>query len=164
MRRPRVLSERQGSWLLSLFPPLLFQRVRVRFADEFRECRVLIRRSLLTRNLHGTTFGGTIFAATDPIHAIMYWQRFARAGEHVQAWTRSATIRYLEPARSGLTLRFRIEDAEVAAAREALAREGRFSRSHPVEARDADGVLCAVVETEVYLRHPSGQQRDPATF
>jgi acyl-coenzyme A thioesterase PaaI-like protein len=143
---------------------LLFQRVRVRFADGFRECRVVIRRSPLTRNLHGTTFGGTIFAAADPIHAIMYWQRFARAGEHVQAWTRRGAVRYLEPATGHLVLRFRLEDADLAAARAALDREGRFVRTHPVEARDAAGRICAVVENEVYLRHPTGEGRGSAAF
>ncbi len=54
---PRILSERQGKWMLNLYPPLLFQRIRVvRIGPGFRSGQVRVGHGLLTRNLHGTTF------------------------------------------------------------------------------------------------------------
>ena len=164
MKLPRILSERQGGWLLSYYPPLFFQRIRVRFSDGFRSCRVLVRRSRLTRNLHGTTFGGAIFAAADPILSIMYWQLFARRGERVQAWLKSASIRYREPATTDLTLQFRLTDAEVAEAAAALDRDGWFSRTYRSEAIDRHGNVCALVETRVHLRRPGDEQREVSAF
>ena len=51
---------------LNLYPPFLFNRIRVmEIAPEFRACTVRVKSSLLTRNLQGTLFGGTIYSAAD---------------------------------------------------------------------------------------------------
>ena len=160
-----MLSERQGKWLLSLYPTLLFSRIRItRVGPGFRSCTVRIARSLITRNLNGTTFGGTIFSAADPFYAVMYWQIFARRGIRVQTWLKSARIEYLKPAATALTLEFALTDEDVARAVRQLEREGRFIRSHSVEAVDRRGDPCAVIETEVYLRLPRADQREGSTF
>jgi acyl-coenzyme A thioesterase PaaI-like protein len=160
-----VLSERQGKWLLSLYPTLLFSRIRItRVGPGFRSCTVRIARSLITRNLNGTTFGGTIFSAADPFYAVMYWQIFARRGIRVQTWLKSARIEYLKPAATALTLDFVLTDEDIARAARQLEREGRYIRSHSVEAVDRHGRTCAVIETEVYLRLPRAHQREGSTF
>ncbi len=163
--RPRALSERQSKWLLNLFPPWLVQGIRVvEIGSGFRTCRVRVARSPLTRNLNGTTFGGTIFAAADPVYAVLYWQIFAHRGMKVQAWLRSARIRYTRPAASALTLSFALSDAEIDEAGAALSSSGRFSRLHRVEAFDAAGALCAAAETEVVLRRPGAGQKEVSAF
>ena len=162
---PRTLSAWQTRGLLNFFPPWLFQGIRlVELDPEFRRCVVRVRRSRLTRNLQGTTFGGTIFAAADPMFAILYWQILAHRGIRVQAWVRSATVRYLKPAATALTLEFALTDGDVAQAVEALDREGRYARHHLVEARDTAGVLCATAETEVYLKLPRDDQKGVSAF
>jgi len=159
------LTERQGRWLLNLYPPLLVQRIRiVEIAPGFTACRVRVAKSVLTRNLFGTTFGGTIFAAADPIHAILYWQVFARRGRSVQAWLKSARIEYRKPAATALTLAFALGERDIADAESALDRDGSFVRTFRTEALDTQGRVCAVVETEVYLRLPRGGQREVSAF
>lgn len=162
---PRVLSERRGRWILNYFPPLFFNRIRViEIEPGFRACKVRVVRSLLTRNLHGTTFGGTIFTAADPYYAVMYWQVLARRGYRVQAWLRRASIEYHHPAATSLTLEFRLSDEEIAAAAAALDERGRYRKRHVVEALDRDGRVCATVETEVYLRLPGAAQEEVSAF
>lgn len=164
-RPPRVLSPFHLKWMLNLYPPLLFNRVRiVDVSADFRFCRVRVSRSWLTRNLHGTTFGGTIFAAGDPIYALLLWQVFAHRGERVQVWLRSARVRYRKPAASALTLEFHLSQDEVDEAAAALDRDGRFSKSYGVEARDRDGDVCAAIETEVFIRHPWRGQKEVSAF
>ena len=164
-KRAKVLSERRGRWLLNLYPPFLFNRVRVvEIGPGFRQCRVRVRRSLLTRNLNGTIFGGTIFSAADPFYPVMYWQVFSRLGVVVQAWLRSARIRYTRPARTALSMKFELSEEDVARAREALEQKGRYACWHTIEATDRDGAVCAVAEIEVYLRLPRGAQRDVSAF
>lgn len=164
-KSPRVLSSFQAKWMLNLYPPLLFHRVRVlEFGPDFQACRVEVVRSRLTRNLQGTIFGGTIFCAADPIYAIMYWQIFAHRGQRVQAWLKSARIRYLKPAASTLTLEFRLSDDQVSEAEAALEREGRFSKTYAVDAVDRSGEICASAETEVYIRRPRTGQREWSAF
>jgi len=151
--------------MLNLYPPWLFQGIRIVEIDpEFRRCRVRVARSLRTRNLNGTTFGGTIFAAADPIYALMYWQIFARRGERLRVWLKSAQIRYLRPARTALTFEFALSDASLEQAVAALDREGRFTESHQTEAYDRGGEICAVVDTTVYLRRPKTDQPDLSAF
>jgi len=151
--------------MLSLYPPLFFQRVRVVAIEPgFRACRVRVERSLLTRNLNGTTFGGSIFSAADPNYAVMYWQIFARRGEVVQSWLKSAAIRYRKPAATALTLEFRLDEPEIEAAAADLREAGRFDRSYLVEAVDRTGEVCARVETLVHVRYPGSGQREVSGF
>ena len=161
----RVISRRRAKWRLSLYPPLFFSRIRVlEFGPGFRSCKIRVARSVLTRNLQGTTFGGTIFSAADPFYALLYWQIFARRGESVQAWLRSARIRYLKPAATGLTLDFRLSDDDIQQAIEALDGEGRFVRTFRVLAVDDNGESCAEIETEVYLRRTRPDQAEVSAF
>jgi len=102
--------------------------------------------------MHGTTFGGTIFSAADPFYAVMYWQAMARRGLRVQSWLKSARIEYLKPAAGHLALRFVLDEDELEQAESALRERGRFSRLHRVVANDDQGLCCARIETEVFLR------------
>ena len=139
--------------MLNLYPPFLFQRIRVpEVADDCRHCRVVVARSLLTRNLNGSTFGGSIFSAADPIYSILYWQVFARLGLRVEVWLKAATIRYLKPAKTRLTLDFRLEPGDVERAQQELTQDGRFERSFSTDAVDTRGEVCARVETVVHVR------------
>jgi acyl-coenzyme A thioesterase PaaI-like protein len=154
---PRVLSERAVWWMLNLFPPHLLGRIRIReVGRDCRSAKVTVRRSLLNRNLNGTTFGGTIFSAADGIHAVLLWQALARRGNDVEAWLRRASVEYRKPAATDLRLEFELTEADLDDAVDALAREGRFRRTFEIEARDADGEVCAVLRPEVYLRLPRG--------
>ena len=51
---PKLISARYGKFMLNCFPPLLFQRIRIEeFSDDFRYCRIRVKKSFLSRNLHG---------------------------------------------------------------------------------------------------------------
>jgi len=152
MSRPRILTPRSFRWLLNLYPPLLLQRVRVvEVRDDFRFVRVRVARSRLTRNLHGTTFGGTIYSAADPFYALMFWQIFARRGEAVHVWMRSARIRFLRPVESALELRFSLSEDDIEEAAAGLADGERFVKAYSVDLVDRSERTCAVIESEVYL-------------
>ncbi len=164
-RRPRRLSERQIKWLLTLYPPLLLQRVRcVSVGRGFRSARVRVSKSFVTRNLNGTTFGGTIFSAADPVYALLFWQIFAHEGTVVQVWLKTASIDYVKPAASALTLDFAVGEADVDEVRALLARDGRCRKNFRVTAVDRAGETCAAIETEVYLRRPRAAQREVSGF
>ncbi len=162
---PKVLGERFGRLLLNLFPPFLFYRIRIdSIGDGFRSCRVRVRRSLLTRNLNGTTFGGSIFSAADPFYAVMFWQIFARRGMRVQTWLKSASIDYLKPASGDLTLDFVLTAEEIDEAAAILEQSGRYTGSFSTEALDPKGRVCARIRTEIYLRVETGKRRPKSAF
>lgn len=154
----RPMSARRLRWLLNLYPPWWFQRIRVvALSEDLSSCRVEVRPSWRSRNLGGSTFGGTIFAAGDPVVAVLFWQILANRGVPVEAWLKSAKIRYRRPARTTLTLDFVLERVDVEEAVEAILREGRWSRWYRVDAVDRDGKVCAEMETEVFLRRIGSQ-------
>lgn len=164
-KHPRVWSENRIKWVLNLYPPFFFNRIRILdVAPGCRGCRIRIKKSVFTRNLQGTIFGGTIFSAADPMHAILLWQILAREGRVVQAWLRSARIHYTRAAATDLTLDVELSDADVHDALVALNEKGRFSRTFKTSAIDREGRVCAEIETEVYLRVPRSEQQEASAF
>ena len=164
-RKPRVLARWQLKWLLNLFPPFLFQRIRVvEIGPGFRRSKVRVARSLLTHNLNGTTFGGAIYAGADPMYAAMFWQIFALRGERIRVWLKSARIRYLRPAATDVTFEFYLSEEQIQRVVECLDREGRIAETFTAEALDRDGRVCAIVDTEIYLRRPGAGQREVSAF
>lgn len=151
--RLRIWGAQRMRWMLRLFPPIWFQRiVPTHFSQDYLTARVRVRRSLLTRNLNGTTFGGTIYAAADPIFALMYWQALARRGVATRTWLLAARVQYRKPATTSLALDFCLVAADLDAAEQELRQRGKSVRIHRVEARDEHGAVCAELELVTFLR------------
>jgi len=164
-KEPRVLSPWQLKWMLNLYPPLLFNAVRmVEVSPDFHRCKVRVFRVPWTRNLQGTLFGGTIYSAADPFTALLFWQIFAHRGQRVQAWLRRARVHYKKAAATALTLEFRLTPEQVDEAAAALAVKGRFARFYATDAIDRAGDVCCTIETEIYLRLPRPGQHEVSAF
>ncbi|MCJ0743345.1 DUF4442 domain-containing protein [Pedobacter montanisoli] len=149
-----MVSERTLKWALSLYPPLLFQRIWVRrFHKGFRGVDVKISNSFLNRNYNGSIFGGTIYAATDPFYAILFDQLMQRKGYKCRVWLKSASIQYIKPGMSALYFTIVITDEMIAEAEKALTETGKFVKAYPMELYNKQGELCARVMNEVYLRN-----------
>lgn len=147
----------QIKWMLSLFPPLLFSRVKVKsIANDFSWAEVKVSHSVFNKNLQKTIFGGTIFSAFDPFHAILFWQIFAHRGQKLEAWLKSASIDYKKPASSDLLIRFEITEADIQAADSALKEVGKFQQWMIAKAIDEQGNICAEARLLVYLRNFKG--------
>ena len=137
--------------LLNFYPPYLFTRTRVKsISPDWRESVVELKKSLLTRNYVGTTFGGAIFAASDPFFMLMLIGIFGI--EDYIVWDKAATIEYKRPGRSTLTLRFVITDQDIAAIRKDLEEDGKSEPIFHVDAVDRQGHVCATVSKTIYMR------------
>ncbi|RZK48254.1 MAG: DUF4442 domain-containing protein [Pedobacter sp.] len=160
-----IVSEKTLKWALSLYPPLLFNRIWVKqFHPDFRGVDVVIVNSFLNRNYNGSIFGGTIYAATDPFYAILFDQLMQRKGFKVRVWLKSASIQYLKPARTNLYFSLKVTDEMIAEAEHALLTEGKFVKAYPMELYDATGLLCATVQNEVYLRNTYPGEQKPVSI
>jgi hypothetical protein len=143
--------------MLRIFPPLLFSRVWLKsVANDFKSCEVYVTPSLLNRNLQRTVFGGTLFSAFDPFHAILFWQYFAQRGHRLEAWLKSAEVSYKKPVNSRVRIHFELDDQSLAEAEAALASEGRFQKWMVAQAIDRSGDLCVEARLLVYLRNFKG--------
>src|SRR4030095_9967104 len=60
---------------MNIYPPYFFSRTKVKSVSaDWREVVVVLKKSLLTRNYVGTTFGGSLYAACDPFYMLMLIQ------------------------------------------------------------------------------------------
>ncbi|MCX2483605.1 DUF4442 domain-containing protein [Pedobacter sp. MR2016-24] len=149
-----IVSEKTLKWALCLYPPLLFQRIRVRrFHRGFRGVDVKINKSLFNKNYNGSIFGGTIYAATDPFYALLFDQLLQREGFKVRVWLKSASIQYLKPGRSHLYFTINVTDEMLNDAIEALNTTGKFVKAYPMEIVNKQGEICATIMNEVYVRN-----------
>lgn len=118
-------------------------------ADDFREVRLRLPLSWRTRNYVGTIFGGSMYAAVDPIYMIMLIHLL---GSEYEVWDKAATIRFVKPARETLYARFEVCERETRAIRDTLERDATTDRTFEVELRSESGEIHALVEKVVHVR------------
>ena len=114
-----------------------------------REVRLRLPLNRRTRNLNGTIYGGSIYSAVDPIHAVMLTS--VLGPRDYVAWTKEAHIRFKRQGRTALTARFVLEEAEVEEVRSELTGTGKTERWYPVELFDEGGHVCANCDILVHV-------------
>ncbi|MBS7456215.1 DUF4442 domain-containing protein [Coralloluteibacterium stylophorae] len=141
---------------MNLWPPFLFSGVRVRaLSDDLRHARVELRQRWYNRNYVGTHFGGTLFAMTDPFWMIMVLKNL---GRDYMVWDRAGSIEFLKPGRGTVAATFDLEEATLAALREAAAGGEKVLHWFDTEIRDTQGDVVAQVRKQVYVRRKRPKQ------
>jgi acyl-coenzyme A thioesterase PaaI-like protein len=144
-RRPILLKQ-----YLNFYPPWIGAGIRVRrISKDFREIDVALRMRPGNGNAFGTHFGGSLYAMCDPLYVLMF---VTTLGEGYLVWDKSARIEFVKPGRGTLTAKFRLSEADIAAAKEATASGAKYLPRFAVEVVDADGNVVARVEKELYIR------------
>lgn len=153
MSKPKAVSPFWFKVAMNLYPPFLFSRTKVIYVKEdFKQVQIMIKKSLLNKNLSGTIFGGTMFSASDPFFALMYWQNFAKQyNMNVQVWLKSARIKYIKPAVEDIYINFELKQEDIEAAKKDLKEIGKHNKEHVVELKNKQGELYAVVHINTYV-------------
>ena len=137
-------SARKIRWMLNLWPPFFFQGIHVQHIDPaFRVAEVDVKRSIFTRNIMGTTFGGAMMAAADPLSPILYWRSLANEGYSLDVWLRKQESNFVAPADQTVRMRFCIDAQQLEVAREGILRDGRVDLVDEVEAVLPAGEVAA---------------------
>ena len=137
-------------WRFNLHPAYRRSGARLTYvAADLREVRVRLPLCRATRNLNGTIYGGSIYAAVDPLHAVLIAQLLGPR-DYV-AWTKAAHVRFLRQARTDLEARVVLDDEEVRSVREEAERTGKVERRYTVELKDSHGHVCASCEITVHI-------------
>ena len=126
-------------------------------APDESEVHVQLPLNWTTRNYVGTIFGGSIYAAVDPIYMVMLLRRL---GKGYIIWDKAASIRYLKPGKTTLYARFVINDAEVTDIRSRLEKAHSLEKTYTVHLTDAEGEVHATVEKVLYLRKKSPHPKE----
>jgi Domain of unknown function (DUF4442) len=147
---PESLHTRLMRWGFNLFPAYRGTGGRITYISrDLREFRVRLPLNLRTRNYVGTIFGGSMYAAVDPVYMVMLIRIL---GPEYIVWDKAASIRFRRPGRTTLYARFVLDDAELDAIRDILSREPVVDRTYTVDLVDADGVVHATVEKVIHIR------------
>lgn len=117
-------------------------------ASDYHEIHVRLPLNWTTRNYVGTTFGGSLYGAIDPVYMIMLIKIL---GEDYIVWDKAATIRFRKPGRSTLYAKFRIEPEEIEAIKDELTRANSTERIYRVSLVDKDGKVHAEVDKTLYI-------------
>jgi len=137
-------------WSFHFFACYRGTGARLRYvAPDWSEIRLHLPLSWRTRNYVGTIFGGSIYAAVDPIYMLMLMRRL---GPDFIVWDKAATIQFKKPGRETLRAQFVIGDEELRAIRAALESQRSVDRTYTVELTDTLGTICATVEKIIYIR------------
>lgn len=137
-------------WGFNWFPAYRSTGARIEFiASDWREVRIRLPLNWHTRNYVGTIYGGSMYAAVDPIYMVMLIKLL---GPGYEVWDKAASIRFRHPGRSTLRATFRIHEEELAVIRAATAQKGRTERQYTVDLVDEGSQVCFSCEKMLSIR------------
>src|SRR5258706_15635800 len=132
----------------NFFPAFRATGARVIYiSEDMRKLRIKLPLNFRTKNIHGTLFGGAMYAATDPLYAILVK---VALGPGFIVWDKSGAIRYKKPGRATLYAECSLSYAHVAAIRKRLESESSVDLNYEIELMDKRGVVHAVVQKTIY--------------
>jgi len=117
-------------------------------AEDWHDVRVKLPLNWRTRNYVGTIYGGSIYAAIDPIYMLMLIKIL---GPDYVIWDKAAKIRFRKPARETLYADFNLGRGEIAEIVRLADGERSIDRVYHVELENSQGLVHAEVEKTVYI-------------
>lgn len=141
---------RLSRWGFNWFPAYRSTGARIEYiAADWREVRIRLPLNWRTRNYVGTIFGGSMYAALDPIYMVMLIKLL---GSRFEVWDKAAAIRFRRPGRSTLYATFRVAESELEAIRADVAQDGKTERRFTIELTDEGGEVYANCEKLLSIR------------
>lgn len=133
----------------NLFPAFRGTGARVIYiAENLRAIRIKLPLNWRTKNIYGTMFGGAMYAAIDPLYAILIK---VGLGSGYIVWDKAGAIRYRKPARTALYAECSVSDAELHDLRARLETEPSVDLDYEIQLVDGDGIVHAVVMKTIYV-------------
>ena len=131
-------------WGFNFFPAYRRTGARITYiAGDLREMHIKLPLNWKTRNYVGTIFGGSMFAAVDPIYMLIFVKLL---GPNYVVWDKAASIQYKRPGRSTLYATFKVDQEELDAIRAELEQKDKLDRVYQVELIDEEGSVYASIE------------------
>ncbi|HEY0946840.1 MAG TPA: DUF4442 domain-containing protein [Opitutaceae bacterium] len=137
-------------WRFNWYPAFRRTGARVvHIAEDLSEATVRLPLNAATRNIHGTIYGGAMYAAVDPVHAVLLG---ARLGPAYEVWMKAAAIEFKRPGRSDLFAHAHVPVEEVSEVRRRLTNEPKVDRAYSLALAHADGEVAAVFQLTLHVR------------
>jgi acyl-coenzyme A thioesterase PaaI-like protein len=137
-------------WKFNFFPVYRRTGARITYiSGDWREVHIKLPLNWKTRNYVGTIFGGSMYAAVDPLYMVMFIKLL---GPEYIVWDKAASIKFKQPGRSTLRAKFKIGKTELNYIRKTLNVQSKLDRTYQIELLDEDGTVCAVVEKIIHFK------------
>jgi acyl-coenzyme A thioesterase PaaI-like protein len=133
----------------NLFPAYRGSGGRIAYiSDDYHEIHVKLPLNWRTKNYVGTIFGGSMFAATDPIYMVMLIKIL---GENYLVWDKSTNIRFKRPGKETLFAKFLITPDEINEIKAQLDETKSIDKVYTIELKNKAGKTHAIIEKTLYL-------------
>lgn len=154
LRQGRFADTRLRPWMLRLgfavFPPLLGAHIRLeKLSGDFRYARVAMRQRISNSTMWGAHFGGSLFAMTDSIYALLLKQNL---GPGYVVWDKSATIDFRKPGRGRVWCEFHVNAPLLERIRRETTDGGKSEPVVDVQVYDQQHDIVASVSKTLYVR------------
>jgi acyl-coenzyme A thioesterase PaaI-like protein len=141
----------------NLFPAFRGTGAKVVYiAENKRAIRIKLPLNWRTRNIYGTLFGGAMYAATDPLYALLIK---VGLGPGYIVWDKAGSIRYRKPGRTTLYAQCSVTDAELQTLRTRLELEPSVDLEYEIRLTDAEGQEYATIIRTIYVAKTESYQR-----
>jgi acyl-coenzyme A thioesterase PaaI-like protein len=135
--------------VFNLFPSYRRSGGRVCYISEnWKEVHIKLRYSWKTRNYVGSVFGGSIYAALDPIYMV---QLICILGKNYVVWDKDATVKFIKPIKKTVYARFLISEEILQEIKETIEKEQKGNFVLQTQFEDAEGTVYALVEKTIYI-------------
>ena len=136
--------------LINLWPPFLFNAIRVQSVDEsWTELKVALRLRPWNRNYVKSQFGGNLFAMTDPFWMLLVMHQL---GNDYFVWDKAGTIDFVAPGYEDVYAHFKLEPSVVDELRSAAAGGEKVLRWFETDVVTGSGKVIARVRKQIYGR------------
>ena len=117
-------------------------------SSDWKDVVVRLRLNWRTRNYVGTIFGGSLYAAADPI---LMLQLIRILGKDYVVWDKAASIRFKRPGNQTLQMHFQINDLLLDNIKNAIQRDKEFEFTENLKWVDNNGKVYAELEKTIYV-------------
>ena len=135
---------------LNLWSPLFFAGIKITYlSDDYTHCRATLKNWPFTKNPHGAQFGGSLFALTDPIYAMMC---NCLLNQTHYVWDKEAHIDFIKAARGEVYLDCQISRKEIDEILSATASGEKHFPQFTVRVFDENNETIAIATRTLYVR------------
>ena len=143
---PESFSKKIERIKFNLFPAYRGSGGRIAYiSEDYHEIHVKLPLNWRTKNYVGTIFGGSMFAATDPIFMVMLIKIL---GKDYLVWDKSTNIRFKRPGKETLFAKFLITPEEISEIKAQLETSKSLDKIYKVELKDKNGKVHCIFCSE----------------
>ncbi|WP_299075839.1 DUF4442 domain-containing protein [uncultured Paraglaciecola sp.] len=145
------LESRIWRWFGNWFPAYRGSGAKVTYvSSNFQDVCIKLPCNWKTKNHMGITWGGSLYAALDPIYGVMLYKILERQYKVIDS---QASICFLKPSKGTLYAHFQITDDELLTLKKQLTHNNKARMCLEVRLTNKQGVVHVVCEKHIHIRN-----------